>query len=211
MRFNVSSIGDYYFCPRKFYLNKKMGFELFENSFEDNISGLLDELKSRDFSSPESKFVLDATKSILSEFGISFEDTSAFSMSFGRMFERDFIGNVLSGRIDELLVIGGRAFPIKFRFSKSTSENIWQSDKMEMLGYAYLLNKTFVVDKTFLFLLDKRRVFPINFNSISETQIENLFLRMIKTMKGNLPRIHANSRKCDSCSIKKECYHLDNL
>ncbi len=201
----VKDLADYSYCKRKLYLSKRFGLELLDNHSE-NV-----------------KFVNDTVECLTSSLNCNFEvkkfagfiESETNKLVEGKkskvLFGVNLKSGALSGRVDELIITDGEIVPVKFKLGNN-SKNVWDSEKIEMIAYSYLVQNTRRFNgrvKTAKIFYADETVKTIHLNELS-FKLLNARIKEINALldESKPPRISRNRSKCEACSFKDFCYSL---
>lgn len=200
----VKDLADYSYCKRKVYLSKKFGLELLDTQ-SDNLKFIKDTINcimSSNCSSKARSFV----KFIM-------EETN--KLSEGKktklLFNINLKSDLISGKVDELIIKDGEIIPVKFKLGNN-DKNIWDSEKIIMIAYAYLIQNNSKFEKEVktakIFYADKT-VKTIHINDLSFKLLRRRVEELNSLLdKDKPPKISKKRAKCEACSFKRMCYSL---
>ena len=183
------------------------GENLKEKEDKDEISKLKEELIDEIFLNIKilSLKVLQAMK-VLDKDGNELQNLF-FQSSMYNTLIRD-IGLDLIGVVDKIEVEKGKYFPILFKTSSPPSKGVWESDEMELIANALLVEGEFNTYITVGFVeylkIGERR--PIVIDTIAR---KNFFKTLTKinriVEKGEIPSVKTSPKKCRNCEYKDLC------
>jgi CRISPR-associated protein Cas4 len=117
----------------------------------------------------------------------------------------------MRGIIDQIEIYDDNVVPYELKTGKAPENGVWPNHKLQVGAYVMLLesqNKT--VENGFVKYLDETRnqKRPIMMNNFLRDRILKIRNEVINLLEQKtLPDYCDNKNKCESCSLKKECYN----
>lgn len=112
----------------------------------------------------------------------------------------------IKGRIDKIRIDSDAIIPYEIK-SRKYNNKVWLSEKLQLTGYALLIERKFNTNVDFGFLKFNDKLIKIEIkNWLREKFIEtrDLIKEIIKTKE--IPKIIKNKNICENCSFKNLCY-----
>ncbi len=205
----VKDLADYSYCKRKVYLSKKLGFELLYTK-SDNLKFIEDTIRCITNTKGDYNNCADNVRHF-----VDFIKEETNKLSEGEnikvLFNINLKSNLISGKIDELIITDNEIVPIKFKIGNN-SRSIWDSEKIIMIAYSYLVQNSGMfkgkVRTAKIFYADKT-VKTIHINELSFKLLKRRIEEVNSVLdKNKPPKINNQRGKCEACSFKDFCYSL---
>jgi len=113
------------------------------------------------------------------------------------------------GSCDKIEIIDGRYFPINIKSSNPPIKGVWDSDAIELVANAFLIEQEFNTEVfvgfiDYLKLADKRPV-------VMDAELRKSLFRILNEIKNILygdtvPEVNINSKKCNNCDYNEICH-----
>jgi CRISPR-associated exonuclease Cas4 len=111
----------------------------------------------------------------------------------------------LSGKIDLLIESRGGYFPVDF---KTTEGPVQESHKMQLAGYALILEDTrgVAVERGFIFLLPREDIVSVELDAALKSQCERAIEEMKRIIHDEwMPEAPDNRNRCTDCEYRNFC------
>lgn len=116
----------------------------------------------------------------------------------------------LGGRIDKIEIIDGDYYPIKIQGNLPPLKGLWESDKIQIAAYSFLIEEEFNKDVQvgFINYVKTGSKKPV----INSAMLNDKFIEMFEEVRsmiydGNTPKFHLNINKCRSCEYSEICQY----
>jgi CRISPR/Cas system-associated exonuclease Cas4 (RecB family) len=119
----------------------------------------------------------------------------------------------LRGIADKVLKEGGNYYPVDIK-TTVPGESVWEADKVLVCAYSLLieeaLNSGKPISSGFVEYVRVHETRPVMNSEDLRKKVHDVRDEVISLLEGDIPDIcpHGSGRKCDSCSIKDECYEV---
>jgi CRISPR-associated protein Cas4 len=119
----------------------------------------------------------------------------------------------LRGVADKVLKEGGNYYPVDIKTSVP-GEGVWEADKVLICAYSLLLEEALNCKKSissgFVEYVRVHETRPVMNSDDLRRKVLEVRDEVISLLEGDVPEIcpHGSGRKCDSCSIRDECYEV---
>ena len=114
----------------------------------------------------------------------------------------------LVGRIDKIEIIDGVYYPIKIQTSLPPLKGLWESDKIQIAAYSFLIEEEFNKDVPvgFINYVKTGSNKPVPNSSMLNDKFIEVFNEVSSMIyDGNTPEFHMNINKCSSCEFSEIC------
>jgi CRISPR-associated protein Cas4 len=119
----------------------------------------------------------------------------------------------LQGVADKVLKEGGNYYPVDIK-TAIPGEGVWEADKVLICAYSLLLEETLnsgkPVSSGFVEYVRVHETRPVMNSEDLRRKVLEVRAEVVSLLEGEVPEIcpHGSGRKCDSCSIKDDCYEV---
>jgi CRISPR-associated protein Cas4 len=119
----------------------------------------------------------------------------------------------LSGVTDKVLKEGNQYYPVDIK-TAFPGEGVWEADKVLICAYSLLLEEALnsgkPISSGFVEYVRVHETRPVMNSEDLRKKVHDVRDEVISLLEGDIPDIcpHGSGRKCDSCSIKDECYEV---
>ena len=124
----------------------------------------------------------------------------------------DILG--LSGIIDKIEINNDLFIPIELKTGSPPRQGAWPGHRVQLIAYLLLIKEKFKKDVKHGFIeyvtyKEKRHII---LNPFSEEEVYDLIKEINSLLSSKeVPEIQKNKNKCNSCSLKEQCYNFKNL
>jgi CRISPR-associated exonuclease Cas4 len=138
---------------------------------------------------------------------VVYADTGAWQRVEKPLFSRKYL---LTGKPDYLVEENRALIPIEVKPNRVAAEPRW-SDTLQLAAYGLLVAETFGQEPPYGLLKYRDQVFRIDLTA----ELRADLLAVLEAMRhaesvSDVPRSHADARRCAACGYREECDHRIN-
>ncbi|MEK6951401.1 MAG: CRISPR-associated protein Cas4 [Nanoarchaeota archaeon] len=118
----------------------------------------------------------------------------------------------LKGIIDRLELTEGSLIPYELKTGSPPRDGVWPGQKIQLISYMLLAKENMgkTVTHGFIHFIKTNENRKIILNPFSEIEVKNTIAEIKEILNAESPpEILENKNKCNACSLKEECYKIN--
>ncbi|MFQ5474241.1 MAG: CRISPR-associated protein Cas4 [Candidatus Nanoarchaeia archaeon] len=103
--------------------------------------------------------------------------------------------------------------PIEIKTGKAPKKGVWSNHRLQLSAYLLMLSETRKkpVKKGIVRYVDQNIERSVVMNAFIRDEVRNTINSVEKTLRGFIPPLTDNTRKCKSCTLKAMCYDEERI